>query len=306
MRITAILVAALVVAPAARAQDARPVAISVGPIASAMQCTLYQGVRGQSRTVTAGSSGIAANAYGVAAGSSYAQLHEASWETFFVRDCVKQFQGVRQAIQAALASSGSVIVGGGQYTLSGRVENVAPTGSAYQETGLTGRSYGTANRGMLVTFSVTVKDRAGRIVFGSPVMTEIQTGYGAYTGANAAAGGMSGEGIYGVLQRQLAMATARKVAFHFRPMLVVQNTGRAIQLNYGTPLLEVGTMLTVTSPDGGQAMRYRVSSTSEGSALAQKYGNGDDSRIGPGSRAMVIESGDPAAGEGTMERVELP
>jgi hypothetical protein len=169
-----------------------------------------------------------------------------------------------------------------------------------------GQSYGSISTGLRVTMSVKVADKAGRIVFGAPVVTEIETGsYGEARGsANVSVA--SGEALYSLLQRQVAMAAARQIAFHFRPLEVIGGSAKKIQLNYGGPLLEVGTMLSVTSPDGSSAARYRITSVSSGSALAQQVGDTDSSGIVVGSRAMVIEKGDPAANQSTLERVDLP
>lgn len=306
----------------AQAQTASPVAVRVGAIDTAQECTVYEGVRysnetrarGSSSGYVAGGGGGYANAYGAggsgyyAAGgsSSYSASSKTSFETFFIKDCVSHFEGIRAAMQSALASSGSVVIRPGGFVLTGRVEDVVPTGSGYVDRAASGSAYGNISSGLRVTMSVNVADKAGRIVFGAPIVTEIETGsYGEARGsvnANIA----SGEGLYGLLQRQIAMVAARQVAFHFRPLEVVGGGGKKIQLNYGGPLLEVGTMLSVTSPDGSAAARYRITSAGAGSALAQQVGDADSSGIMAGSRATVIEKGDPAANQSTLERVDLP
>ncbi|NBC37595.1 hypothetical protein GTZ99_13655 [Novosphingobium sp. FSY-8] len=290
----------------AGAQAQPRTAIAVAQIASAQTCTVYQGIIARSDSFAASRSSGAVTAWGAAGSSASVAASSSSFATYFVKDCTRQFEGIRTAMEAALSSSGTVAVGPGGYVLRGRMESVATTGGGYSERSVTGRTYGATSQGLLVTFNVTVADRAGRIVFGAPVTTQIDTASAMVVNGTTVAGGMSGDGVYGVLQRQVAMIAARKVAFHFRPMVVVTNSGRQIQLNYGGPLLEVGTLLTVTSPDGGASVRYRVTSTSERSALAEPIGGGDEGRITPGSRAMVIEATDPAASMGGMERVELP
>lgn len=310
------------VGTSAQAQTANPVAIRVGAIETAQECTLYEGVRykheersrGRSSGYVAGGGSGYANAYGAggsgyyAAGgsSSYSNSSKTSFETFFVKDCISHFEGIRSAMQSALASSGSVVIRTGGYVLTGRVEDVVPTGSGYVDQAASGQSYGSVSTGLRVTMSVKVADKAGRIVFGAPVVTEIETGsYGEARGsANVSVA--SGEGLYSLLQRQVAMVAARQVAFHFRPLEVIGGSGKKVQLNYGGPLLEVGTMLSVTRPDGSSAARYRITSVSSGSALAQQVGDADSTGIVAGSRATVIEKGDPAANQSTLERVDLP
>lgn len=307
---------------ASQAQTMGATPVRVGEIETAQECTLYQGVRYKNETrergsssgyVAGGGSGYA-NAYGAggsgyyAAGgsSSYASSSKTSFETFFVKDCISHFEGIRQALQSALASSGSVVVKTGGYVLTGRVEDVVPIGSGYVDQASSGRQYGSVSGGLRVTMSVKVADKSGRIVFGAPVVTEIETAsYGEARGsANVSVA--TGEGLYSLLQRQVAMVAARQVAFHFRPLEVVNLGGKKVQLNYGGPLLEVGTMLSITSPDGSSAARYRVTSVGAGSALAQQVGDADSTGIMPGSRATVIEKGDAAANQSTLERVDLP
>lgn len=322
MKWTLALALAALGGTAAQAQTMSPAPVRVGAIETAQECTMYEGVRYKNETrsrgsssgyVAGGGSGYA-NAYGAggsgyyAAGgsSSYSSSSKTSFETFFVKDCISHFEGIRAALQSALASSDSVVVRPGGYVLTGRVEDVVPTGSGYVDQAASGRQYGSVSTGLRVTMSVKVADKAGRIVFGAPVVTEIETSsYGEARGsANVSVA--SGEGLYSLLQRQIAMVAARQVAFHFRPLEVVNLGGKKIQLNYGGPLLEVGTMLSVTSPDGSSAARYRITSTGAGTALARQVGDADSTGIVPGSHATVIEKGDPAANQSTLERVDLP
>jgi hypothetical protein len=292
--------------PYAPAQAQTKLLLSVAPITTTQECHLYQGTSGSLSTHSQSAAGVYSDRHGVGAIAASESDATLNWTTFFYKDCANHFEGIRIAMQSALASSGEVTVGGGGLVLKGRLENVVTTGSQFQDQSITGNRYGVNNSGMLVTFNVTVADRAGRIVFGAPVSTEIETGSAVGSRGTYASSSISGEGVYAVLQQQVAKAAARAVAFHFRPMQVVNNSGQNIQLNYGAPLLEVGQIVSVTSPDGSASMRYRISSVGEQTALAQMQGGGgDDSRIVPGSRAAVLESGDPALREG-MQRVELP
>lgn len=297
---------AAVAISATQASAQKRVAIRVGTIATARECTLYEGFRATNRTSVAAASGGYANAYGAGGYSAMAASSRSTFETFFVRDCKTRFAGIRSAIQAALASSGVVAVGPGGYVLNGRVEDVAPVSSGQVSQSLTGQTYGNTSEGLLVTVSITVADGAGRIVFGAPLVVQIETGSAGYARDTMGASSMTGDGPYGVLQRQVALIAARKVAFHFRPLTVVQGGGKTVQFNHGSPLIDVGTQITVFSPDGSSAARYRVTSAGEGMALAQQVGDADSSRIGPGSRGTVIEATDAAAGQSTMEKVDLP
>ena len=315
---------AAICSPAAlvQAQPKPVVTIKVGAIETAQECTLYEGVRYSNESRSSGSSSgrvsASGSAYSTPYGgggsasmsggyrSSYSESSKTSFETFFVEDCISHFEGVRSAMEAALASTGSITVGGGGYTLTGRVEDAVPVTSGYANRNVNGRASGTLSNGLKVTMSIKVADRSGRAIFGYPIVTEIETDYAGVARGTVAASVSSGEGLYSLLQRQLALAAARKIAFHFNPLVVSQGAGKKIQLNYGAPLLETGSMLSVTSSDGSVAARYRVTSVSSGTALAEQMGDADSRNIGPGAVATVIEKGDPAANQSVLERAELP
>jgi len=307
---------------AAYAQSENKVAIKVGTIKAAEQCTFYQGIRYNSKSSSSGSSSAYASgsgsgyagAYGVggsaqfSAGgrSSYRESNTTSLETYFVKDCVSNFEGIRSAMQAALASSGAVIVGAGGYTLAGRIEEVVPVASGFAEKATYGQAYGSAKEGLKVTMSVTVADRAGRIVFGAPVTAEIETGSASTVRGTVQADVSSGEGRYSLLQREVAMMAARRVAFHFSPLVVVGGGGKNVRLNHGGALLEAGTMISIMSLDGSSAATYRITAAGDGNSFAQQIGDANSAGVLPGSKAYVIEKNDPAANQSVLQRVELP
>ena len=171
---------------------------------------------------------------------------------------------------------------------------------------LTGKGYGAISEGLKVTMSLKLTDSKGKTVFGSLVDAQIETGDASIVRGTVTASSSDGEAAYTFLQRQLAMVAARKVSFHFKPLLVNGVQGNKVKLNYGGPLLEVGTLLAVTSQDGFTTSRYRVSSVSSTSAIATQLGDANVRDITPGSSAVVIEKGDPAANESNLEFVPLP
>jgi len=303
-------------------QTANGTTIRVGTIEAAEKCTFYQGIRYNSKTTASGSSSgyVAgsgsgyANGYGAggsssfAAGgrSSYSTSNNTSLETYFEKDCVRDFEGIRAAVEASLASTGTFIVAPGGYTISGRIEDVVPISSGFTEQTIDGQGYDTMSEGLKVTMSLTIADNAGRIIFGAPITAEIETGSESQVRGSVGVDGSSDDGLYSLLQRQVALVAAKQVAFHFKPLLVLQVNGKNIQLNYGSPLLKFGDMVSVTSIDGSSAATYRVTSASQGSALAQQTGDADTSAIVAGSRASVIEKGDPAANQSRLQRAELP
>lgn len=281
---------ALAASPAAQAQPRSGPSISIGRIGSERTCTLYQ--------ESAGRSAVVATPYTLAAASS--------WRTWLVKDCVDNFATMRTALQAALASSGKLAVrqAGGAYQLTGRISDVSGGGTDVS-TDSARDGFGVGVSFLRVGMDITVTDAAGRIVFGQLVSKKIETGSDVGADDFRATSSEAGRGLYTRLQHDVAIAVARKVSFRLVPLQVVGGGGRTIQLNYGAPLLTLGTMVMVTSPDGA-TVRYNVTSASDNSATAEVDGEGDIGRIGPGSTGVVIEADDPAANGRRMKRVDLP
>ena len=178
--------------------------------------------------------------------------------------------------------------------------------SGFAEKATYGQAYGSAKEGLKVTMSVTVADRAGRIVFGAPVTAEIETGSASTVRGTVQADVSSGEGRYSLLQREVAMMAARRVAFHFSPLVVVGGGGKNVRLNHGGALLEAGTMISIMSLDGSSAATYRITAAGDGNSFAQQIGDANSAGVLPGSKAYVIEKNDPAANQSVLQRVELP
>lgn len=320
--VLAILVSSTSSWAAAQAPISTPVEIAMGTIEAAQECTLYEGVRYSNKSSAKGSSssyaagaasgyagpggGGGAAAFAAGGRSSYSSSSETHFETFFIEDCQSDFEGVREAMEAALASSGAVTISKKGYLLSARVENAVPVKQGFVGTSLTGNAYGTASEGLKVTMSLKLQDAKGRSVFGGLVDAQIETGNASVLRGNVAASVTDGAAVYSLLQRELAMVAARRLAFHFKPLQVTDSQGKKIKVNYGGPLLEVGTLLAVTSPDGFTTSRYRVSSVGDGSAIATQLGDANVKDITAGSSVVVIEKGDPAANESNLEFVPLP
>lgn len=281
---------ALTATPAAAQQGG---SFSVSRIDSARTCTLYQ--------QSAGRSGAIVTPYAAAAFSS--------WRTWLVKDCVDNFAGIRNALETALAAAGGIALrsSGGRYTITGRISDVSggpAPGPAAPDMGPDGFSI--ATNSMRVVIDVTVRDGAGRIVFGVPLVKTIETGSDIRVGDFRTSSNESGQALYARLQQQVALAVARAVAFHFNPLRVTVSEGRNIRLNYGAPLLAIGTLIQVTPPKGASILRFSVTSATGDGALARFEGSGDPARAVPGSLAVAIEADDPAANGPRYERVELP
>lgn len=289
---TLLIGAAMSAAPALAQEGERP-PMSIGRISTVKSCNLYQ--------ESAGRAGVAVTRYAAAA--------FASWRTWWVKDCVDNFASMRASLEAALAASGGVSLrSGGGYIVSTSLSDVSggPGAATPNAPDMGAGGYSIATTGMRINVDVTVRDRGGRIVFGTLLTKTIEMGSDIKVGGFEASSNDSGQAVYGRLQHEVALAIARAVAFHFTPLRVVDGDGRQIRLNYGAPLLTLGMIVQATSPDGATTVRYNVVSSADGFASARVDGGGDAARIVRGSRATVIEADDPAANARRYDKVELP
>jgi len=251
--------AASIAGAAAHAQTHMPTVV-IGRIASEKSCTVYQ--------ESSGRSAMAATPYGVAASES--------WRTWLVKDCVDNFATIRTSLEAALASSGKFAVktGGRGYTLTGTISQVGGDGGPAPPVPSSSGGYSIASRQMFVSMDVTLRDPSGRIVYGGLLTKHLETGSAIHTLGLDTRSSQSGEAVYTELQHQVALAAARLAAFHIDPLRVVGGDGRAIRLNYGSPLLTLGTIVHATSPDGATTVRYTVTAASPEGATAEVDGEG--------------------------------
>ena len=279
-RILAVAAAAAMLPGVARAQTPR---ISLGTVTSEQSCTTYQ--------LSAGSSALVANAYGIAAMSS--------WRTWLQRDCVANFATLRASLTAALASSGKLtVVPRGGYTLSAVVSAVGS-----RSANVSGQDMQMSGEQSTVSMSLTLRDPAGRAVGGGLVTRSVETSGSITTNAFATSGGRDGQAMYNALEQGLAAQAARFAAMKVAPMRVIDDSADGIRLDYGSPLLTLGTMIQVQTPTGRFA-RYRVTAAGQGVSTAES--DGAPTPVPPGSLAIVIEEDDPAANARTMRRIDLP
>jgi hypothetical protein len=266
--------------------------VRVGSITSEKQCQLYQ--------ESAGSSVVVASRDAVAAGES--------WRTWLVKDCKDNFASIRMSLQAALASTGkfNIVPKAGDYVLSGAISDISNGGAPIAAPAPYTNGFSIQSQKMFVNMDVTLRDGAGKIVFGGIFSKSIETGSSVGVGGFSASNSRSGQALYGELQHQVALEVARLVAFRLEPLRVVSNEGRQITLNYGAPLLTLGSIVHVTSSDRNVVVRYSVVSSDATSAIARADNEGDVSRIVPGSIGTVIEAEDPAANGRRLKRVDLP
>lgn len=288
---TALIAAAAAVSTApASAQSSAT--MSVGTIGADQTCTLYREY--------SGSSGLAITRGGIAAYSS--------WRSWLVKDCVNNFASLKLSLQAAFASAGGVKVAGagGRYTVSGRISQVSGGGDRPTPNAPDGKSFAIATNKMSVNMDVTVRDGSGKIVFGGLLTKTIEVGSDIKADGFETSSNTSGEAAYTRLQHEVAEAVARMVVFHFAPLKATPIEGKSVRLNYGAPLIKLGSTLQVTDASG-QPIMLRVVTATAGAATAEINGDGALSDFAPGgSVATYLEADDPAANGRRFRKVELP
>lgn len=275
----------LAAVPAAWAQDG--MVLRVGQITTKQSCAYFQG--------SAGKAEIAADRIAI------------SWRTWWVKDCAANFASMRSTLEAALASSGTLRVGarGARYSVSINITGISGGEGPAPVTPDADR-YSITRTLMIVSMDVSVHDQSGRAVFGGLVTRKIEVGSDAKIDGFRATSNASGEAAYGKMQNELALAAARMVVFHFAPIEVISADGKQVQLNHGTPLVELGSLVLIASPDRRAVIRYRVTSANAGFALAQVDGSGNFASIVPGSIGTFVDPDDPQANGRRYQKVDLP
>lgn len=270
-----------------------PPTLTIGPIESEKRCSLYE--------ESAGSAAMAATPRSIAIAET--------WRTWLVRDCVDNFASIRTSLEAALASTGKFVLkpSGGAYVVTGRISDVSGDGAPPVTAPNAGSGFSLASGNMMVNMDVTLKNSSGQTIYGALLSKTMETSSDNKVGGTLRATESSGgQALYTALQHQVALAVARKIAFRLAPLTVVNAAGETIRLNYGSPLLTLGTIVQATSPDGLTTLRYNVTSATADFATAELDSEGASAKIIPGSTAVVIESDDPAANGRRLARVRLP
>ena len=270
--------------------------VSVGRLKSEKTCSLYKMTAGHHRE---------AGAYSPY-GGAYAS--DTAWIDYLIRDCVDHFASLRTSLQAALASSGKIVVsaaGSGAYVVEGRISEVSGGGPADPASDSPDVSYAISSSDLFVNMDVTLKNARGQIIYGGLLTKKIETGFSMQTGGLSTSTRRSGQALYTELQHEVALAVARVVTFKLAPLKVTSVVSNRVRLNYGSPLLQQGTLVQVVTQTGA-VVRYNVVGAGQGSSLAEYQGGGDASEVTPGSVAAVIEDEDPASSARRFEKVDLP
>lgn len=265
--------------------------ISIGKISSTKACTTY--------VMSSGKSTLSANRNGIYASES--------WRTWLVKDCVQNFPTMRTSLEAALASSGHFAVGTGGYRVNLTLSDVGTRASAATNApGYAPEAYASQSSSLFINIDVTITDKAGRVVFGGVMTKSIPLSSASGANEFAQAEAEDGKGVYTELQHQAALAAARVVIFHIDPIKVLGRSGNQIKLNYGQPILPFGGILRVREANGFDDIKFRVTTSDDGNAVAEKDGDGNVNDIAPGASATFVENDSQAANARRFKREELP
>lgn len=230
----------------------------------------------------------------------------ATWRSWVWRDCQSNFETLRHALEAALASTGRLTVGPGDYSLDVTISDVSETPPPNRRPVRGDNAYYTSWGTASVNVSFTVRDARGNIIDGGNIRKQIEMGRTLDTNALRVRTMEPGEAVYDLLQQEVSDAVARAVVFEIDPIEVTAVEGDLIEVNYGSPLLSLGDLLQVDKTRGVGALQYRVITTRSDSAVAQIQCDNDPSDIDPGNRASYIENDSDENNSRCMRRVRLP
>ena len=283
--------------------------VTVGTFTAEQTCTTYELKWGRefaassSSAAAAGATSIDGSgaASGYIAGSNSSSVYAREWGADLRRECVQNFPQLRSTIIAALASAGPIASSGQSLTLSGRLTDV---GYDAQTVG-TQRSMVT-DQFMVVTIEFQLRDRSGRVVYGGALTKRLNISTGTETADISYSRSQTGGTTFSQIQQQVGFAVARAVIFHLQPLRVVENDGKAIALNYGTPLVPLGSAVIVTGSGSLRGKRLTVTSSMPGRAIAESDARISLADIAPGTLVMFAEADDAAAKSRVFERVDLP
>lgn len=286
--LAAILAAILAATSAPLAAQSRTV--QVGPVTSVETCTYFQNREGA----------VAAYADHWFAGFA------ASWRSWWVKDCQDRFVTFRASLAAALASTGRLKIGSGGYSVSVSLSNLnegrpAPDAGPVGEDG-----YSISRSWASVGVDLLVRDRGGSVIYGAPFVKKIETGYDIQTGNERSWGTNTGPAMMAEMQSEVALAIARVVTFKIDPLVVTGVDGTDIALNYGSPILKIGDLVSVEGANGLRGLRYKVVSTGSNSAVAEVEGDNATGAVRPGAPVRFIESDSDEASGRRLRRVPLP
>ncbi len=292
LTVTSALFVMLVLPKTAFGQSA--IAVSVGSIETTQKCTYFLESEGQSKTAAV----VTPYAVGVASSTS--------WRTWWVKDCVDNFATMRSSLEAALASTGKFSVGRSGYSVNISLSGISDSGAVPPARDNGPGGFEVRSASMLANFNLTLQDRSGAAIYGGLSSKSIETGFSLKADNSYVDTSLTGDAVYGKLQNEMALAMARIVAFKLVPLKVTAVDDDRIELNYGSPLLQLGTLIEVQEQGRLNSIKYRVIATEGQTAVAEADGDYDLSDIQVGAFAKMIEADDPAANGRRYKRNRLP
>lgn len=285
---------------AAQAQGG--VEIEVGAVTSTQSCQYFREYEGSRLSVF---DSEYRRAWGYAAARrSGATL--TTWRSWVWRDCQTNFATLRHSLEAALASTGRLVVGPGDYQLDVTISDVSETPPPQRRPVQGDRAYYTSWGTASVNASYTVRDSSGRMIDGGNIRKQIEMGRTLDTNRMQTRTMEPGEAVYDLLQQEMADTIARAVVFDIDPMEVTAVDGDLIEVNYGQPLLSLGDILLVEKSRGIGTIRFRVTSAMSNRSVAEVDGNIDTSDIDPGNPVTFVEADSDAANGRRYRRTRLP
>lgn len=196
-------------------------------------------------------------------------IYANDWGTLVVLQCQRKFREIREMVETALRGTNkySIFERARLYTLfderalaaagtvSGRAYRTRLTGVDFLVYGkvtefsrgtrsVSTRGYGeSANDSAMAIDLKIVNVRTGQVVFAGDVRETLETAT-AYDSDNVSTQtSMDSAREAGLLQRAVARAIARDIAFKGYPLTVVAAQGPQITVNYGSPFLQKGMLL---------------------------------------------------------------
>lgn len=303
----AAIVASLVYA--AVATPAHAGSLSVGKWSTEESCRFYVTEWEREVAVATGSSQSAGAAVLTRDGAAAARRSSSQSSAAYLREwgqelneiCTQNFPRIRSTLASAMASNGAFNPGDGVFTVEGSLTDIGYESSAYGSA-----SSAEANDNILVTVTYQVRNAKGNVLYGGELTKSFNVATLIETAGSTFQSSQSGRTVFSQLQSEVGFAVARQVLFHFEPLRVVANDGRAVAFNYGPPLIPMGAAILVSGERSLQPKRLIVTGALPGRAVAQSPALASLADVTIGSAAFFAEEEDPYASQEVIQGGPLP
>lgn len=231
--------------------------------------------------------------------SDSAYLRE--WGTVLNEVCSQNFPRIRSTMASALASNGAVNPGDGAFTIDGFL-----TDFGYESSAFNNASVSEANDNILVSVTYQVRNARGNVVYGGALTKSFNVATLSETAGASFQSTQSGRTVFSQLQEEVGYAVARQILFHFEPLRVVANDGRAVAFNYGPPIIPKGAAILVSSERSVEPILVNVTSALPGRAVAQSPARVSLADVTIGAPAFFAEEEDAYSDQPVVQGVRLP